>query len=239
MKNNYFTSKKAFSFVEIMFVVAIIAFLSVSGVNYFNGFVDSKRIETELSLVNNKLEILNTKVKNREIYDYEVIFSWSKDFLMYKLNQSTNKSNTILNIDKNTKNYTMSSSLSNTWTWEIKIYNENKKIFEKVIDQRSTFTWKMDSYQSYDIKSKFDIWDDLIWIFYYSEDNLNSSGVTTNFIEANTKSDKMGLKTSNFTLKKFNSKNNFYSWNTLWDTKEAYLFFEKAWLEKSIKITNN
>jgi hypothetical protein len=40
-------------------------------------------------------------------------------------------------------------------------------------------------------------------------------------------------------LKNINSKLQFYSWTTLWDAKEVYLFFEKGWLEKSIKIINN
>ncbi len=236
MKSNHITSKKAFSFVEIMFVVAIIAFLTASWVNYFNGFIDSKRIETELFLINNNIELLNTKVKNQEIYDYEVNFSWSKEYVTYKLNQSIKKQNTILLIDKNTKTYTLSGGLSYTWTWEVKIYTDNKKIFEKILDQRNTFTWKMDSYQKYDIKSKFDIWEDLFWIFYLSEDNFTSSWVTTNFVEANTKIDKTGISSKNFLLKNINKNNMFYSWNILWDTNEVYLFFEKAWLEKSIKI---
>lgn len=235
MINKVKTKNSAFSLVEIMFVIWIIAFLSVSGVNYFNNFVDTKRLDTEIFLINNNLESLNSKIKNKEVYDYEVNFSWSKDYLSYKLNQTIKKLDTKLVIDKNTKNYTMSSNFTNTWAWNIKIYSNNKKTFEKLLNQKDSFTWKIDLYQNYDIKSYFETGEDLFWIFYYSEDNLSNSWVTTNFIEA--KNDKTGLTSKDFLLKNINSKLSFYSWNTLWDTKDVYLFFEKAWLEKSIKIS--
>lgn len=236
----YYNNSNAFTLVEIMFVVAIIAFLSVSWVNYFNGFVDSKRIETELYVISDKIELLNNKVRNKEIYDYSIIFSWSKDYLIYNLNQTVKDSNTNLFIDNNTKDFSIKPIwLTGSWVWEIKTYKEIKLLSKKVLDQWEIFTGSMADYQSYDIISTFESWEDLLWIMYYSEDNLNSSWITTNFLEANTKSDKSGLSTKNFVLKDINSKKIFYSWNTLWDNKEVYLFFEKAWVEKSIKISSN
>lgn len=240
MNNRYLKEIKAFTLVEIMFVVAIIAFLSVSWVSYFNGFVDSKRIETELYLIKDKIDLLNNKVRNKEIYDYSIIFSWSKDYLIYNLNQTLKNSNTNLYIDNNTKTFSIKPIwLTGSWAWEIKIYKEIKLLSKKILDQWEIFTWSMAEYQSYDVISTFETGEDLLWIMYYSEDNLNSSWVTTNFLEANTKSDKSWLSTKNFILKDINSKKSFYSWNTLWDNNEVYIFFEKAWVEKSIKISSN
>jgi type II secretory pathway pseudopilin PulG len=111
MNNKNLTIKKAFSLVEIMFVISIITFLSVSSVTYFNNFVDSKRIEKDTDFINNSIENLNYKVKNRECYDYEIIFSINNDYLTYKLNQTIKKTETNLIIDKNLKSFTMSTNL--------------------------------------------------------------------------------------------------------------------------------
>lgn len=227
---------KAFTFVEILFVVTIITFLSISWVNYFNSFIDSKRVEKDLSFINTKIIQLNKKVKDKEIYDFEMVFSWSKEYLQYKTNQIIKKAELNLNLDWSTKSFTMTTTQTNSWYWDIYLYVDNKLINKKMIDQQNIFTWKMDLAQSYDIKTSL-VWQEFdLGIFYLSEDNLDNSGVLTNFIEANTKVDKTWSWSNNFTLKNVNSKVQFYSWTTLWDTKEVYLFFEKWWLEKSIRI---
>lgn len=227
---------KAFTFVEILFVVMIIFLLSISWVNYFNNFIDSKRIEKDLSFVETKIKDLNKKVKDNEIYDYEMIFSWSKNYLSYKTNQIIKKAELILNLDWITKSFTMTTNQTNSWSWHIFLYVNNKLKNELLIDQTKSFTWKIDLAQSYDIKTSL-VWQKFdLGVFYFSEDNSDNLVVFTNFIEANTKVDKTWLSSNNFTLKNVNSKLKFYSWTTLWDTKEVYLFFEKGWLEKSIKI---
>lgn len=231
--------KKAFSIVEIMFVIAIITFLSASSVNYFNKFVDKSKLDKDLFFINNNIEKFNNKVNNKECYDYEIIFSKDKEFLTYSLNQTLKKSDTKLVIDKATKSFTMSTSLTNTWFWEIKIYSDNKKLLETVHNQINPFTWTMWAYQDYYIKSKTWSGEDILWILYFSEDNLTDSWIPTSFVEASTNIDKTGLRTNNIVLKNINKKISFYSWTTLWDTKEIYLFFEKGWYEDSIKITNN
>jgi type II secretory pathway pseudopilin PulG len=229
---------KAFTFVEILFVVMIISLLSISWVNYFNNFIDSKRVEKDLSFIDTKIKELNKKVEDKKIYDYEMFFSWSKDYLLYKTNQIIKKNELYLNLDSVTKSFTMTTNQTNSWYWIISLFVDNRLIKEKMIDQQNTFTWKMDYAQSYDIKTKL-VWQEFdLGIFYLSEDNLDNSWVFTNFIQANTKIDKTWLSSNNFVLKNINSKLQFYSWTTLWDTKEVYLFFEKGWLEKSIKIGN-
>ncbi len=228
---------KAFTFVEILFVVTIISLLSISSVNYFNSFIDSKRVEKDLSFVESKIIQLNKKVKDKEIYDYEMSFSWSKDYLYYKTNQIIKKTELILNLDSITKSFTMTTNPTNSWYLNIFLYINNKLKHKIFTEQTKAFTWKMDLAQSYEIKTKL-VWEEIdLGIFYFSEDNLDNSWATTNFIQANTKADKIWwLSSSDFKIKNINSKVQFYSWTTLWDSKEVYLFFEKWWLEKSIKI---
>lgn len=227
---------KAFTFVEILFVVTIITFLSISWVNYFNNFIDSKRVEKDLSFIDTKIIQLNKKVKDKEIYDFEIVFSWSKEYLQYKTNQIIKKAELNLNLDWSTKSFTMTTNQTSSWYWNISLYIDNKLKDKIFTEQTKAFTWKMDLAQSYDIKTSL-VWQEFdLGIFYLSEDNLDNSGVLTNFIEANTKADKNWASSNNFTLKNVNSKVQFYSWTTLWDTKEVYLFFEKWWLEESIRI---
>jgi len=234
----YSKNSNAFTLVEIMFVIAIITFLSVSGVNYFNTFINEKKIETDNFIIDNKLRELDLKIKNKEIYDYEASFSWEKDYLLYKFNQSTREANSTLSIDKLTKSFVLSLNLTETWSWEIKVFNKNKFLYSRLIDQSKNFTGYLNKHQSYDFISDFSIWQENLWILYFSEENLNSSWLTTNFIEANTEPDKSWLKTNDFILKNINSKKYFYSGSFLLNNKEIYLFFEKGWYEKSIKLTN-
>ncbi|NDK07723.1 hypothetical protein EOM39_00580 [Candidatus Gracilibacteria bacterium] len=235
----YFNNSKAFTLVEIMFVVAIITFLSVSGISYFNSFIDEKKVATDNFLIENKLNELDLKVNNREAYDYEASFSGAKDYFLYKYDQSIKAANSTLTIDKTTKSFVLSLNLTATGSWEIKVFNNNKFLYGKLMDQSKTYTGYLNKYQSYDFKTTYNLGQNNVGIFYFSKDNLSASGLTTNFIEANTELDKSGLKTSEFTLKNINSKKSFYSGNTLWDNKEVYLFFEKGGYEKSIKITSN
>lgn len=236
MWNNRLTNNKAFSLVEIMFVVAIIALLSVSWVSYFNTFVDIKRLDTDMFFIKNNLDLLDFKVKNKEIYDYEAAFSWSNNYVLYKLNQTIKKLDTKLILDNSSKNFTLSTNFTSTWAWDIRIYWWNKLIHNKILNQINTFTGKMDNYQNYEIKSKLETGNDLLGVFYYNEESLSNTWFITNFIEANTKPDKTWTKSNNFVIKNINSRHFFYSWSTSWQTDEVYLFFEKSWVEKSIKI---
>jgi hypothetical protein len=132
----------------------------------------------------------------------------------------------------------MTTTQTSSWYWNISLYVDNKLNDEIFTEQTNVFTWKMDYAQSYDIKTKL-VWQEFnLGVFYFSEDNLDDSWVFTNFIQANTKPDKTWSSSINFVLKNVNSKLQFYSWTTLWDSKEAYLFFEKWWFEKSIKVGN-
>lgn len=227
----------AFTFIEVLFVITIISFLSVSAISYFNNFVDTKKLDTDLYMIRDSIDKLDLKVKNKEIYDYEINFSGSN--YLYKLNQSVNPIKTIFSIDEITKEFTMTSGLTYTWSWDIKIYNEEKLLSKKTLDLKETFTWKMDLYNSYDVKSIPDLYNDFFWIYLFSEDNLDTTWITTDFLWVNTKSDKSWSWTQNFTLKNINNKLQFYSWSSFWNVQDIYLFFWKAWVEKSIKISNN
>gem|GEM_PF-6246188 len=66
---------KAFTFIEILFVITIISFLSVSAVMYFHNFIDIKKLDSDLYMLKSSIEEFDIKVKNKEIYDYELSFT--------------------------------------------------------------------------------------------------------------------------------------------------------------------
>lgn len=227
----------AFTLIEIMLVVAIISFLTVSWISYFNNFVDEKKIETNNLIIESKINELNQKVKNKEILDYKALFIDTKDYLLYRYNQTIKAVSSTISIDKTTRSFTLSLNLTDTWSWEVKLYKDNKFLNSKLIDQRDAYTGFLNQYQNYYFDSNFTLWQDNIWIMYFSEDNLTNSWIETSFTQANTKQDKSWLKTTDFILENINWNLKFYSWSLQWDTKEVYLFFEKWWFEKSIKIS--
>lgn len=237
MKNKILNSW-GFTMIEILFVITIISFLSVTSITYFHNFVDSKKIDADIYLIKSSIDDLDNRVKNKEVYDYEIDFSWSLYYL-YKYNQLINTQNTNFIIDEGTKSFTMSTNLTYTWAWNVKIYSWDKILSDIVLNQSWTvFTWVMDLYKDYKVKSYMDTWENLFWINFFSEDNLDSSWITTNFVEANTKSDKSWLRATNFVVKNKNNKIEFYSWSVLWSQPNIYLFFEKAGLEKSLKLSS-
>lgn len=234
MKNN----KNAFTFVEILFVISIISFLTFSSVMYFNNFVDRKKIDGDIYLIKSSFEELDSKVKNNEIYDYEIKFS-GKLYYLLRLNQVINPTKINFSMNEDTKNFNMTTNLTNPGIWDIKTYIVDKVLDVKSIDQQGVFTWTLNQYSSYNIYSTLDWGEDKLWIFYFSLDNLSSSWITTNFAHANTKLDKTWAQSHNFILKNVNNKFKFYSGSTEWkNIDEVYLFFEKNWIEKHIKISN-
>lgn len=237
--NKNLVYNKAFTLIEILFVITIISFISVASISYFRNFVDSKKLDWDIFLIKSSFDNLENKVKNKEIYDYEISFSW-RLYDLYKQNQIVNSYNTNFELNEDSKIFSMNTTLTYTWAWNIKIYSWDKIINNIVLNQSWTvFTWVMDLYKNYEVKSYVNSLENIFWINFFSEDNLNSSWITTNFTEANTKEDKSWLRTQNLIIKNINNKIEFYSWSSLWDTPNVYLFFEKAWLEKSIKISNN
>nr|MDD3720183.1 type II secretion system protein [Candidatus Gracilibacteria bacterium] len=237
--NKNLVYNKAFTLIEILFVITIISFISVASISYFRNFVDSKKLDGDIFLIKSSFDNLENKVKNKEIYDYEISFS-GRLYDLYKQNQIVNSYNTNFELNEDSKIFSMNTTLTYTGAWNIKIYSGDKIINNIVLNQSGTvFTGVMDLYKNYEVKSYVNSLENIFGINFFSEDNLNSSGITTNFTEANTKEDKSGLRTQNLIIKNINNKIEFYSGSSLWDTPNVYLFFEKAGLEKSIKISNN
>ncbi|MDD3302513.1 MAG: type II secretion system protein [Candidatus Gracilibacteria bacterium] len=226
--------KEAFTIIELIFVISILIFLSFSSLFYFNSFSERKKIDLDVgNFYENYLELGNS-IKNKENSDYVLILS--DLYYYYYLNSYFNGMIPLFSYDVNSKLFSIDSGLSFTGTSVVSIFSNEKLLKKESLVFPQVLTGALANYVNYNFFVKNIVGETSIGLKYYSEDNLDLSGITTNFIQANTKIDKSGLSTKNLIIKNINNKIKFYSGTTLWDFDNVYLVFEKAGVEKILEI---
>ena len=239
---NYKLKNTWFTLVELLVVTTIIILMSASGVFYFNSFVNSYSLKAELSLINSVFNELDDKVKNKEIYDYELYLSQNSQMFYSYQNKFDEKYNQIFNsIDLLTGSWELKiiPSTDSGETWQLKIYGEYKLLSEKFLDSGNTFSYDFTNSSSYKILWYLE-WINIndISINYYSQTNLDKEkGDFIVAIAINTKEDKSWNSYLELIIKNIWWKKVFYD-NSLNEivSDEIYIFFERAWEEESLKI---
>lgn len=90
--------KQAFTLVELLVVITIISLMSIMSVGSFLHFVEQQSLQSQLQLFESDIKYLDTKVKNKEIFDYKVELFKDREYYIVKEN-TANRENTIeLNI---------------------------------------------------------------------------------------------------------------------------------------------
>ena len=120
---------KAFTFIELMIVISILAILSVAWIMSFGDKIDSLKANSILSEISWNIWDLDNKVSNKQIFDYEIIFEKDKNY--YQINENifdTDYQLKLDSIDNNILNLKINNWL-NSWSGTIKIYQWYK--FEK------------------------------------------------------------------------------------------------------------
>ncbi len=218
----FMKKKDAFTFVELIFTISIMAFIGLYAIFYFNSYIDSKRIETEILLLKNDISDLDRKIYNKDIYNYELDF-FGDYYYTYKLDNLYNPYKLNFLFDYTTKSFTCSTSETNTGSWNLKIYAWNKNLYNKILLSTDTFTWRFDNYKNYYIVSTLSWNTDEMWFSYFSEDNLDSSWSLLKLITTN-----------NVTIINKNKKIELLSWSTVLSNID--LIFEKNWIQKSLNF---
>ena len=238
---NYKLKNTWFTLIELLVVSTIIILMSASGVLYFNSFVNSYSLKAETSLINNIFNEIDDKVKNKEIYDYELYLSQNSQIFYFYENIFDEEYNQFFNnIDLFTGAWALKIKTTDSGkTWQLKIYGDYKLLSEKFLDLANTFFYDFKDSPSYRI-----IWylsgskiND-ISLNYYSETNLNKEKEDFMVLIAiNTKEDKSWTTYSKLIIKNIWWKKVFYD-NSLNEivSDEVYIFFERAWEEESLKI---
>lgn len=149
-------SNKAFSLIELIVVISIIAIISSSGMFYYNNFVEKLKISNSVSEIKSDLDSLDNKISKREIFDYELYFEKDKPYYLNFENVfDLDVSLQFNSLDLNSWIWVISFSWANSWTWSIKYYENYKFKKQEEIDYNWTFTWSFLEYQNYKILWSF------------------------------------------------------------------------------------
>lgn len=224
----------AFTMIELLVVVSIISIISVTSINWFFNFLQNKELNLKANEVSLYIDSLDKKVKNHEIYDYNIIIdsSINNSFISYENIYDTNQ-NIILNYDSNNNSWTINLNWLTWELWNLIMYKDKKlffsdnllwstsnTVFEKNYNYKimSTLSWVTDITKLNTIDLiRFDKESTLLKLLKISSD------LWTNDI--------WKLEIKNIWWKK-----EFYnSWSML-NKNEVYLYFENKWKENYLKL---
>ncbi len=233
---------KAFSLVELLVVITIIAIISASWLMYFTDFANNLKIRNAIYEIKGDLEGLDNKINNKKLFDYEIYFEINSLYYYdYKNNFDLNYRQKLVSLDSNTWIWNIKIDWASSWTWRIKYYRDYKFKKEEEISYNWTFSWNFKKYKNNLIEWYF-LWEKLnsIDINYFSINNIDLE--TQDYIVLvwiNTKQDKSGASYNKIIIKNILWKKEFYD-NSLNEiaTEKIYLFFENnIWKVESLKIS--
>ena len=229
--------KKAFTFIELLVVSAILILISTSSVFYFFWFLDQSKLNIWINNIQDQLEELDNNVKNKDILDYEIFLKKDSLFLIEKEN-TLNLNNILIFSWSNLDFYTGSWELFLDPSWveeqalKIDIYANNKFLENFVISWNSHIFYWFSKFQNYKILWTYS-WQILnnLNIKYFSESNLDHK-----------KQDY--LKLIRIDTDKTNDLDSIYIKNILWrksfsdnsNSTKLYLTFDVNWKEKTLII---
>ncbi len=241
MKNKYW-----FTLIELLVVTTILILVSVSGVFYFNSFVDNYKIKSELSLIKDYIDGFDREIKNKQILDYEIHIVADSNLIYSYINNFDNNYSVYFSSwpDLKTWESTISINPSDWVSWELKVYNKYKFLYDKFLSSSDTYTstWYIlfDDYSFISYLSGSRVND--VNLKYFSETNLDIDRWDfLSLSEINDKEDKTWIFYNNIIIQNIWWKKVFYNnsispWNII-NSENLYLFFIRGWVESNLKIT--
>ncbi len=222
--------KTAFTLVEIIVSITIIALISASWVFYFHDFIWKQEIAIHINDFQNNISKLNNDVKNHNIFDY--VINFDKNSHWYTISKNNIWSDYLQNVQFDTINNNWSVSIlpSINNIWEIKIYSWNKKI------DQVTRNWT-------DIIN-IDIDKDTIinWFLSWSTLNTVSFNFLNNIDYSKTKNiyildilDSSMVSYNSLSIENINWKIKYLN-NSTELTKPMIILFEKNWIEDRLEL---
>lgn len=227
--------KIAFTMIELLVVVSIISIISITAINWFFNFLQNKELVLKANEISLYIDNLDKKIKNHEIYDYNVIIdsSINNSFITYENIYDTNQ-NIILNYNINNNQWTINLIWLAWELWNLIIYKEKKLYFSDNLISNSTninfeeaynykilstlsWTTQINKLNSIDL-IRFDKESSLLKLIKISEN------IWTN--------DLWKIEIKNIWWKK-----EFYNSWILLNKNEIYLYFENKWKENYLKLT--
>lgn len=224
----------AFTMIELLVVVSIISIVSITSINWFFNFLQNKEINLKANEISLYIDSLDKKVKNHEIYDYNIIIdsSINNSFISYENIYDSSKK-VILNYD----NINNSWSINLIWaTWEV--WNKNiykdKKLFsyESIL---SNNTWViLEKNYNYKIISTLSWTTDITKLNNIDLIRFDKESSLLKLIKIS--SDLWTNDIWNLEIKNIWWKKEFYNSWILLNKNEVYLYFENKWKENYLKL---
>lgn len=227
---------KAFTLIEILISITIVSIISVVSLNWFLNFLEENTLKLKTSKILNNIESLDKKVENKEIFDYKVVFDknyTNSSYIIYEniawedIRQEIKSISSYINPE-------IRVILSWTWwsNWYANVYKEHKiNIAQNIVNQEYGISFQ----DWYD----YSIYWTLSWTTNKVLNNIKLKQIDkqeNEILISQIRENKLWSDIHNLTIKNINWKKQLTnSWNTI---SEAYIYFDKNWVESFIKITD-
>jgi len=232
MKKNKFW----FTLIELIVVISIITVLTSSGVLSFFGFLESQKITINIDSISEEISLLDKKINNHDIYDYELFFSSWSLWYYYYVNKFDIPYGHTIEMDFNSWTWVIkTNAISSWWIRILKIYKKHKLFIDRITDWMDVFTWSLNETKNYKIIWTLS-WELLneIYVNYYIENNIIKEN--EDFLEL-IKIDSDSIWTVCTEIVKIENiwwNKKIFCWNSI--VNKIFLHFEQNWIEKYIEI---
>ncbi|MDP2090387.1 MAG: hypothetical protein Q8K30_02210 [Candidatus Gracilibacteria bacterium] len=230
--------KLAFTYIELIVVITIITLLSSTGVFYFNDFVKNQELTLKVNTIEDNLKDLDKKIKNNEIFDYEIQLNTStgsKGYVTY-VNNFDIPYNQKIDFNSVNGSGTLSTNGNSSLTGSLKLYKKHKLYTSAVRQGNTNQDFSLLDEPFYKIVGTLtgEVLND-IYINYFDEDNifLEKNNLLI-LIAINSESDKTGTGINSIVIKNIGGTKTILGDGNNYN--ELYLFFENNGKEKFIRI---
>lgn len=219
---------EAFTFIELIVSVTIMAIIWTSGMFYFHEFIWKKELLTHINSFENAIWELDYQVKKQDIFDYQL--ELEKNTFWYTISKN--------NIWTDFTQEAVFDSLNNSWSiniiensseiWEIKIYQSWKKA------DQITRNWS-DSI-SIDVQKNTEIVSSLSWSklntlsLNYFENNNEKTFFILDILDNNMTS------YDSLTIRNINGKKTYLHESSQVNSLPIILLFEQNWIEEKLEL---
>ena len=219
---------KAFTFIELIVSVTIMAIIWTSGMFYFHEFIWKKELLTHLNSFENVIWDLDYQVKKQNIFDYQL--KLEKNTFWYTISQN--------NIWTDFTQEAIFDSLNNSWSinitensneiWELKVYQWWKKI------EQLTRNWSDNI--SIELEENTTITSSLSWSklntlsFIYFTQEKDDNFVILDILDNNMTS------YDSLTIRNISGKKSYLYESSQINNLPIILLFEQNWIEERLEL---
>lgn len=222
---------KAFTFAELIVVIAIISIVSVWWAITFFNFIEWREIKAELNKINSIVQNEDAKIDSKEVFDYLIVFSSDKSLYYIYENFFDLDYKALFDIDNS--EIKLSKSLEENQEWYSYVF-ENWKVISKKEDNKENYIIDIKSNAEYRIKNEIIIDNKKLTI---NDINIYSiQKADKDFKVNNISISEWWTDITNIEIQSIWWKKEFYSNWEIIDSKEIFIYFELDWKQDFIKI---